>query len=186
MEQGYSIKNLFNNASKGQIIGFTLGVVIVLLLFVVLISWLANSNMARTEETKPVEGTTTTETRVDEDGNTIITETKIDNDGNEIVTESKVDEYGNVTTVDPDLITTYFPYQVMREHEGWEATLRYSLHISDDGKTINALVESCDEEKDKELIQQYINSIPIDISEYTIEYETFSEDAICDYTVDLW
>lgn len=148
-----------------------------------------------------------TETYVDENGNSIVTTTYVNDDG-ETVTENsytdeagetirsevitmqdgetivegtKEDEYGNVTTLNPELITTYFPYQVMREHEDWPATLRYRVSVDEENKVINALVENCDEENDRKLVREYLKSIPIDLKSYEVKFETFSEDSICEY-----
>lgn len=96
-----------------------------------------------------------------------------------MVIETKEDEYGNVTTVNPELITTYFPYQAMRDHEEYGSTLRYFLSIDEGSTVIDAVIEYCDVENDKALVQQYIDAIPLDLSAYTVNYETFYEDARC-------
>lgn len=146
------------------------------------------------------------ETYLDENGNTITTTTYIDDgeivtenkyidksgevirseivtmqDGETIIEGNKEDEYGNFTTLNPELVTTYFPYQVVREHEGSSPTLRFFVDADEDRKTINAIVEYCDEENDRKLVREYIKSIPIDLSKYEVKFETFSEDAICEY-----
>ena len=92
---------------------------------------------------------------------------------------TKTDEYGNTTTMNPEMITTYFPYQAVREHADGSASLRYYLSVEEGNTTIDAVIEYCDVENDKILVEQYVNAIPIDMSAYTINYEEFSEDANC-------
>ena len=116
----------------------------------------------------------------DENGNTVTVETTTNANGDTTTTETKEDAYGNVTTTDPNLVTTYFPYQVMREHDGYSATMRYFLSADESTKVITAMVEECDVEGDKALVQEYIDSIPLDLSDYTVEYATFVVDAVCE------
>ena len=118
-------------------------------------------------------------TYVNENGDTVTVETVTNESGATTTRETKEDAYGNVTTTDPGLITTYFPYQVVREHEGYGATMRYFLGVDSEKKTIKAMVEECDVEGDKALVEAYIDSIPLDLSEYTVNYETFTVDAVC-------
>ena len=182
MKQDYSIKNLFNNLTTKQIIIFGASIIVVILLLV--LSIMLSGDSGSTEDggfgnENSSEVATGEETYTDEQGYTVTKVTTTDENGDIVVVETKMDNYGNVTTVEPSLITTYFPYQIMREHEGMESTLRYFLSINDEEKTIDALIEYCDEEGDKALVQEYINSIPIDLSSYTVNYESFSEDAIC-------
>ncbi len=164
MEAGYNLGNILRNMTKKQKIGVAVFLAIVVILVLVLILLVMSGQQAVDETT-------------DDDGSS----------GETVVTETKMDEYGNVTTVDPDLITTYFPYQVMRKHAseelvdfGFEYTLRYALDLDEEARIITAIIEYCDVEADKALVQQYIDSIPLDLSAYTVNYETFSEDAICD------
>ena len=179
MEQGgYKISNLWRNLSGKEKMGFLFGALIIVVLIVVLSVMIAN-NAFSGESLEP--GTSKEETYTDDNGNTVTKETTIDNDGGVTVTETKEDEWGNVTTTDPGLITTYFPYQVGREHEDWETTMMYYLYIDEENdKLIHALIEECDEENDRALAQDYINSIPLDMSGYAVQYEVFSDDAICE------
>lgn len=183
MEQGYSLSNLFKNTTKGQKIGVGLFLLIAVVLLIVLMTLLSDSFLSDNEEVEQTEEPTeevVEEQYVNSQGYTVTKKTTIYPDGEESVEETKMDEYGNVTTVDPDLITTYFPYQVIREHSDWGPTLRYYLSINYDDNVINALIEFCDVDEDKTLVQQYLDSIPLDLSAYTVNYEIFSEDAICD------
>lgn len=192
MEQGYSLSNIFKNTTRKQRVGFGVILAVVVVLLIVLIVLVMNNpqdNDVDNEEEQQTNSVVdvTEDTYVDEQGNTVTQEITTYADGGTIITETKTDEYGNVTTVDPSLITTYFPYQVMRKHTnedlidfGLEYTLRYSLHLDEDAKVINATIEYCDVEGDKALVQEYINSIPLNLSGYTVNYETFSEDAFCD------
>lgn len=191
MEQGYSLSNIFKNTTRKQRVGFGVILAVVVVLLIVLIVLVMNNpqdnDIDNEEEQTDSVVDVTEDTYVDEQGNTVTQEITTYADGGTIITETKTDEYGNVTTVDPSLITTYFPYQVMRKHAnedlidfGLEYTLRYSLYLDEDAKVINATIEYCDVEGDKALVQEYINSIPLDLSGYTVNYETFSEDAFCD------
>lgn len=178
------IKNLWKNLTTSQKIGWGLGVVIAILLIVLLAVMMSGQSgkSGTTEEENITEETYTTN-----DGNTytVTTETMENGSGEEVEVSTKMDEYGNVTTTDPNLITTYFPYQVMRQHEGelvelgFDSTVRYSLNLDEENKVITAMIEDCDQEGDKELVERYLSVIPIDLSAYTVEYEVFAEDAIC-------
>ena len=115
----------------------------------------------------------------DEDGNVTIKTTTITSDGKKIVTEIKGDGYGNFTTTDPNLISTYFPYQMMREHEDGDETFRMFLDVNEEEKVIEVTMEGCSEEENKELAQEYIDHVPVDLSAYTVSYELVGEDVIC-------
>ena len=173
-KEGLSLKNLWGNLSFGQKLGLMFAGIILILVFV-LIGVLVNNDKEDSVNNEPnvVEETYT------DDGYTVTTQTYINDEGEEVTTGTKEDEYGNVTTLNPELITTYFPYQKMREHGDDDSTLQYFLSVDDESKTINALIEYCDIEADKVLVEEYINGIPLDLSEYSVVYETFSEDAIC-------
>ena len=211
MNDGNNVfKNISEKLTKPQKVGVVLGIVIIVLLLVfvlLLTDGLFNGGGGSELEEEVVEetyvedgDTVIKETRRDEEGNVTVVETREESDGSTVTVETytntegdvtttgtKEDAYGNVTTLDPALITTYFPYQVMREHEGGDPTLRYYVAVDEGSKTISALIEACDEEGDKALVQQYINSIPLNLSSYTINYESFDEDAICEYSVsDTW
>ena len=175
-QQGYSIGNLWGNLSAKEKLGLALGVLIIIGLIVVLVFTVLNPS----SEEKLEPGTETEESYVNEWGDVVTKKTVVSEDGEATVTETKKDEWGNVTTVDPNLITTYFPYQVAREHKEWVPTLKYYLYIDEENdKLIHASIEDCDEEGDKALVQEYINSIPLDMSEYKVEFQTFSDDADC-------
>lgn len=192
MEQGYSLSNIFKNTTKKQRIGFCLIVAVVVILIIILVALVmsggspSKDNGGEEESGDQVENVTE-DTYVNEQGYTVTQKTTTYKNGEKEITGTKTDEYGNVTTIDSNLVTSYFPYQVMRQHtnedlinSGFEYTLRYSLGLDEGGaKVINATIEYCDVEGDKALVQQYINSIPLDLSEYTINYETFTADAFC-------
>ena len=188
MEQGYSLSNIFKNTTKKQRVGFFLFLIVVAILFIILIALVMSGTSDNSDEGDS-DGQTesvTEDAYVNEQGYTVTQVITTNADGSQTITETKMDEYGNVTTTDPNLITTYFPYQVMRRHtsedlinSGFEYTLRYSLGLDEAEKVINATIEYCDEEGDKVLVQQYLDSIPLDLSEYTVNYETFRADAFC-------
>lgn len=169
------IQNTLNNLSGKQKIGFVVGVVLFASILIVVLAVFLTGASDFSNPEKISDGT-----YKDEQGNTVTVETSVNENGEKVTTKTKEDKYGNVTTVDPDLITTYFPYQKMREHVDWSPTLRYYVNISEeDDSVINALIEGCDEENDKTLVYEYINSIPLDMSGYTINFETFETDADC-------
>ena len=168
---------------------FLVVVIALLIILVVLLTSGSPSDGGVDDDTGQEEGVVdvTEDTYTNEDGYTVTQEIKTYADGGKVITETKVDEYGNVTTVDPSLITTYFPHQVMRQHTskdlvdaGFEYTLRYSLQLDEDAKAITATIEYCDEGGNKALVQEYLSAIPLDLSEYTVNYETFTEDAFCE------
>lgn len=173
MEQN-NISNLFANLSGKQKLALTL-VALVVISAVIVIIFMALSSSGQSDSDEEKAGS-----YVDDNGYTITTEETTNDEGETVLITTKEDEYGNVTTTDPDLITTYFPYQVMREHKNYDPTLRYYVNINEDTMTINAMVEECDVEADKALVREYIDSIPIDLSAYTLNYDIFSTDAICE------
>ena len=175
-QQGYSITNLWRNLSGKEKLGFGLGILII----IGLIIGLGFMLFGNTNEEVLEPGTTTEESYVNDDGDTVTKTTVVSEDGEATVTETKKDEWGNVTTVDPNLITTYFPYQEERPHDDMEGTLRFYLDVDTENKVISASIEECDTEGDKELVQQYLDSIPVDISEYKVEYNPFYIDAECE------
>lgn len=228
MQEGFSLKNIWQNMTKGQKRALVFGFVMILIL-VVILSFLVSIPMEEivaggddnnmetegttTEITNDEYGntvTTTTDsngntttivygyegnrvvaksmgassdpdvaTYLDEDGNTIIRTVVTNSDGTKTVTEIKRDAYGNVNTTNPNMISTYFPHQVMREHEDGESTFRLYLSLDEKTKVINAVTEGCNEEEDKALVKEYIESVPLDLSDYTITYEEASEDVGC-------
>lgn len=195
MKTGYSFGNILRNMTKKQKVGAVVFLVIIVVLALVLILLVMSGQQAADETTGDDGGNTgqsdvasvKEESYVDDEGYTVTKEITTYTDGSTSVNETKMDDYGNVTTVNPELITSYFPYQVMRKHtsedlveSGYDYTLRYSLGLDEEARTIMATIEYCDIETDKALVQQYIDSIPLDLSAYTVNYETFSEDAICD------
>ena len=191
MEQGYSLSNIFKNTTRKQRIAFGLAFLIIVVLLIVLILLAANNSLRgegdEVGQANEQDEDVTEESYVNDQGYTVTKKTTTYENGETVTTETKMDQYGNVTTTDPDLITTYFPYQVMRRHtsedlinSGFEYTLQYSLGLDEGGKVINATIEYCDEEGDKALVQQYLDSIPLDLSEYTVNYETFRADAFCE------
>ena len=209
MEQGYSVGNIFKNLSAKQKLGFVALAVVIVVLGVVLMvvaqsgdsGELVNGggddilngtytneqgNTVKVETEKDRNGNTvTTKTSEDDEGNVTTTKIVTDKDGNKTTTEVVVDEYGNERTTDPKLLTTYFPYQVMRKHDNYEPTLRYFVDVNEEEKIIEAIVEACDEEEDKKLVKQYVDSVPLDLSAYVVNYELASEDAICDVRAEL-
>lgn len=182
---GFAVKNLWRNLTKVQKVGILAGLIIVILLGVLLALLVAEQNNGN----ETVEEVAAEETYTTDDGNiyTVTTDTVVDENGNEVTVSVKEDEYGNTTTTDPNLITTYFPHQVMREHGNMDPTLRYFLYIDEGEMVIHASIEECDVEGDKELVQRYLSSVPVDLSGYTINYEIFDEDVVCAYEVeDPW
>lgn len=173
-----SIQNLFTNLKTKQKIALFLGIIIIILA-AVLLPWLFHNSQNSPDESEATD-TSKTESYDDEQGYTITTETYTNDEGEEVTTSIRTDRYGNTTTMDPDLLTSYFPYQVMREHDESIKTLRYFLSLDNSTKTIHAIMEDCDIENDKALIQEYINSIPVDLSDYQIEYEFSSTDTDCE------
>ena len=170
-----SLSNLWDNLSGKKKLGVVVSALLALSFLVVLVAMFAVGSNVQGGPEGMINGT-----YQDEQGNIVNVETTVNENGETVTTRTKTDEYGNTTTVDPNLITTYFPYQVMREHAEWTPTLKYYLYISDDNNmVINAMIEACDEERDMALVQQYIDSIPLDMSGYTVEYQTFDTDADC-------
>lgn len=178
MQEQSAFRNLIHNLTKKQVIAIVLGLVFLVIVAIVL-SNIASSPTGSSNDNDTNEDSSANEVYVDENGYTITTEVNIDENGEEYTVTTREDPYGNVTTTDPNLISTYFPYQVMREHVDWNPTLRYFLYINEESKTIYVNMEDCDIENDKKLIAEYIDSIPIDLSAYNIEYELSTVDTDC-------
>ena len=189
MEQGFNFGNVIRNMTKQQKLAGLLFVTIIIVLLVVLgvlLSGLPSGGFNENGEwvdgnSDNGEKVTVTEEKVNIDGQDYVVkkETTTNGDGVVVESETKTDYYGNVTTTDPNLITTYFPYQTVRNHEGSDPTLRYFLSLNESSKTIDAIIEDCDVEGDKSLVQQYIDSVPLDLSMYTINYVVVGEDISC-------
>lgn len=200
MEHSYSLKNALTNLTTKQKIGIGLAITLVLVLSLALIA-LISSNIGQDNTTEEDEitsyinedgyevsvetytdeegGKTKIETYTDDEGRIITIETHTNTSGETTVTGTKEDEYGNITTIDPNLVTTYFPYLVVREHSDAEPTLHYYVGADENSKIIRATIEYCAVEEDKALVEQYIRSIPIDLSSYTIEYTISETDIYC-------
>lgn len=182
-ENSLSIRNLAHNLTMAQKLGLGFGVVIVALVIVFLSFMIANITEEAggdEEQIEEIPEVVESVAQLEEDGYIVTIDTVTNEEGTTVITGTKEDEWGNVTTINPNLVTTYFPYQVAREHEGYDSTLRYYLNIDEENdKVIRAMIEDCDVEGDTALVQQYINSIPIDMSGYTVEYQTFSTDSDC-------
>ena len=172
------IYNLFTNLTRNQKIALCLAVIL-FISGIIILPQLFQTNQSETNNNDELSNSPKVESYVDEQGYTVTTETITNSKGEESITSTRTDPYGNTTTTDPDLLTTYFPYQVMRQHKEWTNTLRYYLSVNETKKTIHAIVEDCDIDQDKAMIQAYIRSIPIDLSDYTVEYELNSVDADC-------
>ena len=177
MEQGYSLSNIFKNTTKKQKIWFGLALMIIVILLVILVFFvMEGGSTSENEGDDNVEQgngvvNVTEDSYINDRGYTVTQKITTYADGSEVITETKMDKYGNVTTTDPTLITTYFPYQEMRGHKDSYSTLRYYVRVYEEDKTIEAFVEYCDEEQDKNLVYKYIDSVPIDLSEYTVKFE---------------
>ena len=172
------IRNLFTNLNRNQRIALGLGIIVLIVIVAFLPQLFQTIQKSDDSETGTVDNPKT-ENYIDEQGYTVNKETYTNEQGEEIITGTRTDPYGNVTTLDPDLITTYFPYQVMREHKDWDSTFRFYLSIDEDNKIIHANMEDCDVEQDKIMVHSYINSIPINLSDYSIEYELISTNTDC-------
>ena len=71
----------------------------------------------------------------------------------------------------------YLPYVVKSQYEDAAP----DIHIEGDeaNKTIDVIVSVCDSEKFKKMATDYLESTPIKLSEYTINYSENSTDVIC-------
>ena len=167
------LKTLINNLDPKKKLGLIIGFITFIILIILIVNLSQNSFNSDTKK-GPIE-----ETYTDEQGYTVNREIVTDENGETSVQGTKEDQYGNVTTLDPDLITTYFPYQVMREHLHHTPTLKYYLGINEDTGVIRVNMEDCDVENDKKEIEEYLDSIPLDLSNYTIEYELSNTDTNC-------
>lgn len=172
------IHNFFSNLNRNQKIALGLGAVILIAIIALIPQPFQTSQKSGSDETGTIDNPKA-ENYTDEQGYTVVKESYTNDQGEEVITGTRTDPYGNVTTLDPSLITTYFPYQVMREHKEWNSTFRFYLSINENDKIIYANMEDCDIEQDKKIISDYIKSIPIDLSEYSVEYSLTDVNTDC-------
>ncbi|MBR3236327.1 hypothetical protein IKF92_01430 [Candidatus Saccharibacteria bacterium] len=80
--------------------------------------------------------------------------------------------YNNTYSLD-----LYLPYVVDSENE--DATSNVYVYGNENDKTINVEVSACDPEKYKKMAMDYLESTPIKLSDYTINYEVSYTDIEC-------
>lgn len=80
---------------------------------------------------------------------------------------------------DQSSIETFLPHAVFVEEEDFSALRYYIEEDAESDNVINVMFSACDEATSKTLAQEYLDSIPLDLSGYTINYEPVEEDAYC-------
>lgn len=75
----------------------------------------------------------------------------------------------------------YLPHLIYPEGEDSDSNLAPNIYIDGDeyNKTIDIMVSVCDADKFKKQAMDYLNSTPINLKEYTIEYEINDVDVEC-------
>lgn len=183
MQQEYGIKNIFKNTTRGQKVVAGLFVLIVVILVVVLIVLvMGNAEEDLSDDdgsgdngaTEVVEGTQGLDTG--------------DGGGNvqnvEVPVSTKFEENHNYTLIE------YLPkgeYAFLNGEESDEDSVVY-YYISENtaiDKGIVVSVDSCDEEGNTTKANDYLKSLPVDLSEYVIVYETHTGDVPCDVQATL-
>ena len=89
------------------------------------------------------------------------------------------DSFCQGTYRNTDSLSLYLPHYVYPEGHD-DVAPNYYISGDEDSKTIIIAVSDCNIERFKMEAWDYLNSIPIDFSEYTVEYETNSMDVECD------
>ena len=80
-----------------------------------------------------------------------------------------------------DLYLPYIMYPDGYDEENADGTLapNYMITGDDKAKTLDILVSTCDAERFKQEAWKYLNSLPVDFSDYTVNYEVNSIDVDC-------
>ncbi len=210
MKQGYSLKNLFKNFSTRQIIGFSIGGILIIVLSGVLVMMLAsgtktgggneesdNNSVVRETFVNDVGQNVTTETRIDEDGNSHVTSYTETGSGKILITETQTDEYGETVMVEKTVdssesdslsgglvlnvdydekhtytLNDYLPLVRYEYLDDGSGTKEYYDIVENSAveKGVVVTVNGCDEEMNKRDANKYLESLPIQLKEYEIIY----------------
>ena len=186
MEQGYSLGNILKNTTKKQRIGFGLAFVVIVALVVILFVMIgtpqessdeAGDNGGASEEVAETEqivlGEGVAGTALAEDGNDEKTASA------QVPVSTEYNERHKYTLVD------YMPsaiYDFKEYGDGQSGTRIYWEIVENTAieKGIVVKLDSCDEAGNKALANEYLRSIPVDLSDYVIVYQVRVGGVPCD------
>lgn len=177
MQQEYGIKNILKNTTRGQKITVVLFLLIVVVLVVVLIVLATGETEEELGDGESGDGTVV----VSEGTQGLDADGENSENGNlvEVPVSTKFEENHNYTLIE------YLPkgeYAFLNGEESDEDSVVY-YYISENtaiDKGIVVSVDSCDEEGNTTKANDYLKSLPVDLSEYVIVYETHVGDVPCD------
>lgn len=180
--QQNSLQNLFQNLTKRQKIGIliSLFLIIILLFYIFFITQNSSENTSQNNE----EDATESEINIEEINYNPDSSTKESSNNyiqelinNDYQYKKSDPNYYLEHTTNPELLSTYLPHIEYRYYILDETQYRsvYFYAFQKDEKTIEIMVEKCDEEQDKIRANNYLNSLPLDLSQFTIEYNINTE-----------
>lgn len=185
-DNSFSIKNLFTNLSKQQKIAAGLilpGILIVLAIMVPIINSAQEGfeDYELGDHDSSNESDTTVGVGQKWDSNTTNTNDDDNNDSEtvEVPVSTSYNDDHEYTLID------YLPYSayVFLDYDDADDTSRVYYSIEENTaieKGIVISVDSCDVEGNTAAAQEYLKSIPVDLSEYTVVYQTHTGEVPCD------
>ena len=140
MSSDYSIKNIFEKSNKNQVIAFMAGVVIVILLIILVVLLVSGRSSDEGGDVEVVQNEPSVSTEYNEEH------------------EYTLDEYLPWTN-----------YDYLEDESGVE--VKYNIEENTAiPKGIVVTVSGCDEETNKANANNYLATLPIELSEYEISY----------------
>ena len=183
MEQEYSFKNLFQNMNRRQKIGLAVFVVVVVILIAVLtmmagtLNEMSDGESDNGEEAELVEQEAT-ETAEGVSGG-ILSNGPDSNENITVPIKTNYDETHEYSLIE------YLPvgkYNVEEGDESEEGVVAY-YYIEENTAIDNGIVitvDSCNVEENQRMANDYLKSLPVDLSGYIIVYQTDVSDLPCE------
>ena len=176
MEQGYSLSNIFKNTTKKQRIAFIIVLVVIIALISVLFMLVGASEETAEETTDSEEEVALFEGVA---GDTIENEEEGDGTKIDVPVSTDYNSKHSYTLID------YLPkgeYKFLTGEESFVNSITYYIIKENTAvdKGIVVSVDVCDVKGNKKAANDYLKSLPIDLSEYVIVYQTHGSDVPCD------
>ena len=176
MEQGYSLSNIFKNTTKKQRIAFIIVLVVIIVLISVLFMLVGASGETAEETTNPEE-----EFVLFEGVNGDV----IDKEESEESTKVEVPVSTDYSSKHRYTLIDFLPkgeYKFLTGEESFVNSITYYIIKENTAvdKGIVVSVDVCDVKGNKKAANDYLKSLPIDLSEYVIVYQTHGSDVPCD------
>lgn len=186
----YSFGNVLKNMTKQQKIGAITFLAIIGFLIIVLFVLIAkpdNASLGDTEDGEAEENISATEI-VEEGINGSIIESGSNNAGNsdgaglekiQVPVSTDYDDEHEYTLIDY-LPKGEYMFQLGEESDENMVTYYYISENTAVDKGIVVSVDACDEDNNKAAANEYLRTLPVDLSEYTIVYQTHMSDIPCE------